>query len=71
MENVLVLYYDTPRTARVRQIGLKVIYANFRQVVMSEFHIYPIEEQRHDQKPYLGYWHDFGGKWLIRRWINS
>ena len=40
MGNVLIYYYDTPRTARVSQIRLKVVPVKFILVVMSAFQVF-------------------------------
>ena len=49
LENGLISYYETPRKARVRQIMLRVVPIKFRRVVMSEYHVPPLEGQIHDQ----------------------
>ena len=35
LDNVLISYYNTPLTTRVRQLRLRVVSVKFRQVVMS------------------------------------
>ena len=44
--NILISYYDTPHTSRVRQLSLRVLPIKFRQVVMSVCHIYPLSGHR-------------------------
>ena len=54
--NVLILYYDTPLTARVSQMRLGVVPVKFIQVMMPERHLSPLEVDRHDQKTVFWYW---------------
>ena len=41
-DNWLILYYYTPIKASVTQIRLRVVPINFRLVLMSAYHIYPL-----------------------------
>ena len=50
LENSLILYYETPHTARVRKLILVVVPFKFRQVVMSAFHIYMIVGHIHEKR---------------------
>ena len=46
----MISYYYTPRTARVRQLRLRVVPVKFRRVVMSACHIYPLAGHSHEQR---------------------
>ena len=49
-EKVFIFYYDTPRMTSIRKIRLIVVPREFRLVVVSECHIYPLEGHSHDQQ---------------------
>ena len=44
-----ISYYDTPCTARVKHLSLRVVPVKFRKVVISECHVSPLEGHSHDQ----------------------
>ena len=50
LDDGLILYYDTPCTARVRKLRLIVVPIKFIQVVTSSYHVYPLVGQIHDQR---------------------
>ena len=50
MDNGLISYYETPLTARVRQLRLKSVPVKFRLVVMSSCHIYPLAGHSHEHR---------------------
>ena len=45
--NGLILYYKNLHTSIVRKIILKVVSAKFRQVVISAFHVSPLQIHKH------------------------
>ena len=49
MDNGLILYYDTPHTARVSKIRIIVVPAKFRKVAMSKYHVSLLAGQSHDK----------------------
>ena len=49
MENGLIFYYETPRTARVRQLRLRAPPVKFRQLVVPAYHTSPLEGHIHDK----------------------
>ena len=50
LDNGLISYYYTPRTAKVREIRLKVVPVKFISEVMSEYHVSPLSCHRHEQR---------------------
>ena len=50
LDDGLILYYDTPCTARARKLRLIVVPIKFIQVVTSSYHVYPLVGQIHDQR---------------------
>ena len=50
MYNILLLYYDTICTSRVRKLNPRVIPDKFRKVVIPACHVSVIAGHRHEQK---------------------
>ena len=51
--NGLIFYHDTPHTARVRRLSLRVVPVKFRKVVMSACHVYSLALHSHEQRTLL------------------
>ena len=71
MHNGLIFYYDIPSTSRVWQIMLRVVHIKFRQVVMSECHIYILAAQIHEKIALFMILEQFWWTMLIGRWNSS
>ena len=50
MYNVLMSYYKTPRTSRVRQLRLRVVPVKFRWVLISVCHVSLLAGQSHEHR---------------------
>ena len=50
LDNGLISYYDNPRTARVRQLILRVVPVNFILVMMLACHASPLAGHSHEQR---------------------
>ena len=51
LDNGLISYHDTPRTARVRRLRRRVIPVKFRRVVISACHVSPLAGHIHYKRP--------------------
>ena len=68
--NWLIFYYDTPHTARVRQLRMRVVPVIFRPVLMSVCHVSLLSGYSHDHRTLFRILESF---WLpmFTKWVSQ